>query len=283
MQKVLSFARLLGLDPGLALHYIRYRVHAPRTSPVTVARVNGRVNFEFDLALDPEVRAMCSGVYEVWTLRALRAWLQPNDTFVDVGANIGFISAYAASVVGPGGQVHSFEPVPAYYVRLQEMASRNPGYALRVNNCALGEDEGTSSIAVTSLPNIGWNTMVSGFMSRETTREVIPVKMRRLDEYLQENGIEKVAMVKIDVEGFEMPVLRGLQRFLERTSVADRPVLLVEVAPKAYPLLHISILQLEEFLSAFGYATQTLDRPGRRVRVTDLTETTNILCVPAGR
>ncbi len=280
MSKIASLARLCRLDPALAASYVWHRVQPAGSQGVTTARINGRVAFEFDHALDPAIAGMRQGVYEVWTLRALRAFLAPGDTFVDAGANIGYLSAYAASLVGPGGQVHSFEPVPQYYARLKRVVELNPAYAVHVNNCALGDRDTTASIAVTSLRNIGWNTMVQGFMSDETA-QVIPVHVRRLDAYLAENGVDRVAVIKIDVEGFELPVLRGLENYLRQTPPAERPVLLIEVAPKAYPLLHVSVRQLEELLAAYEYSIRLLDDPCRPASLTTLEETTNVLCLPA--
>jgi len=103
------------------------------------------------------------------------------DVFVDVGANIGYISAIALGLVGQSGVVHSFEPVPDYFMRLKNIPAANRGYRHIVNQCALGERDGSAKIAVTNTSNIGWNTMVPKFMSAETTKEKIEVPVKRLD------------------------------------------------------------------------------------------------------
>jgi FkbM family methyltransferase len=221
---------------------------------------------------------MYLGRYEYATLSAIRRLLKAGDCFIDVGANIGYISAYAASLVGVGGQVHSFEPVPSYYERLAHMSSLNPSYQIYVNNCALADYRGSSTINVTSKPNIGWNTMVKGFMHEDTVREVVRTEVYRLDDYLFSHDIGNVSFVKIDTEGYELPVLRGFSHFLDRITINKFPTLLVEIAPQAYPLLQANLGELDAFLKQYSYSVWSVDSPPKLIDITALTTTTNVLC-----
>ena len=58
---------------------------------------------------------MYYGSYAVPIVETMKRTLRPGDTFLDVGANIGYLSAIAAGLVGVTGQVHCFEPVPDYF------------------------------------------------------------------------------------------------------------------------------------------------------------------------
>ncbi len=275
-----SRLQLIFSDPDLAFGHLRSRLCRIPKEELLIGTVNRHVRFEFDFRLDPAVMQMYCGVYEAQTLRLLRRLLKEKDIFVDVGANIGYLTAYAASLVGQNGQVHSFEPVPAFYDRLAHMASLNPNYCIHANNCALDEQAGEAHIAVTSLPNIGWNTMVEGFMSPEATLEHLRVSVRRLDEYLREHELRRVALIKIDTEGYELPVLKGLTRFLQETASGSRPYLLIEVTPQAYPLIGTSIEELAAFLGQYAYSVEMVEAPGRPVQLRQLKQTTNVLCVP---
>ena len=61
------------------------------------------------------VRYMYTGSYEIETYLALKKFLKPGDTFIDIGGNIGYITALAAGIVGKTGEVHAFEPIKKYF------------------------------------------------------------------------------------------------------------------------------------------------------------------------
>jgi FkbM family methyltransferase len=127
---------------------------------------------------------MYRGDYEPASVRLLRRFLHAGDTFVDVGANMGYLAAVGLDCVGPSGSVHAFEPVPELYDRLTRLGTLNPGYRLLAHPCALSDAEGQAGIHVNRSGNIGWNTMVPGFMKPTEVARVADVSTRRLDQYL---------------------------------------------------------------------------------------------------
>lgn len=199
--------------------------------------------------------------------------LKPGDVFIDVGANIGFMSAIAASAVGTGGQVHSFEPVPEYYLKLETLAKDNPNYHIVTNQCALGDTKGTIIINTKKEENIGGSTVVPGLVSEESIRERIEVPLITLDAYIKEKGITKVSVIKIDVEGFEFPVLRGAELVLRQF----KPTILCEITPAAYSLLDSSVTDLFKYMSEFNYKCYALDFKSKEIdsrnfnKITDIT------------
>lgn len=253
-----SIARLSGVLPFL-----------PRRATL---RLRG-IRFDCDFELDPRVRDMYFGAYEPDETALLERVLEPGDVFVDAGANIGYFSAVAASLVGPTGQVHAFEPVPEYWSRARALQEANPEYAIHVHREALGEREGTAEIRVTRERNIGWNTLVPELMAAGEVRAAHTVRVRRLDEYLEGQGISDVALLKVDVEGFELPVLRGMTQHFERTD--NRPIILCEVAPAAYPLLGQRMIDLFGLLAGYGYVS--MDLALGPIGPDDIRETTNVL------
>lgn len=280
-------ARALGLlvrRPGLflrkAVAALTPRWLLPRRP---VYRKFQGVRFLIDLDLAPSLKQVYFGAYEPETVALMRRVLRPGDTVIDVGANVGYLTAVAAALVGPGGEVHAFEPVPRYWQRLRALALDNPDYTIIVNRCALGEEEGRARIAVTGGANIGWNTMVAGFMPAEERAEEVEVPLRRLDDYLQEKGVRDIRLIKVDVEGYELPVLRGLSGFLHK--VASLPPILCEVAPQAYPLLGATVVDLADYMAGFSYLAYDLTAARRPLEVTTLAVTTDVLFLasPSGR
>jgi len=217
--------------------------------------------------------------YESEIVRAFQRLLRSGDVVVDAGANIGYFSAVALDLVGNRGQVHAFEPVGEIYERLLRLQDDNPEFAFTPNNCALGEQEGQLPLAVTKQKNIGWNTMVPGFMDRADIREIANVPVRRLDAYLAELKVDSVRLVKIDTEGFEFPVLKGLTGFLRKTR--NPPVIIMELAPAAYAKLGTDLDALAAFLREYNYIPRDLE-DRQTVSPHSLTTTTNLLLLPSG-
>ena len=204
----------------------------------------------------PTVLAMYYGAYEPDIVRVMKELLKKGDTFIDVGANIGYLSAIAMGLVGKTGQVHSFEPVPKHFQRLKNLALANKKYKIVVNQCALGEKEGTARIDVSSL-SIGTSTMVPSLRRKEIIEETIEVPTYRLDWYIKEKSISSISLIKIDAEGFEFPILKGLSGYFENAN--HLPAIICEITPAAYPLLGYTLAQLSEYMEKYNYHAFSLD------------------------
>jgi len=209
----------------------------------------GDVRFRIDFEFAPVMKSMYDRLYEIETEYIIRRLLRSGGTFVDVGANIGYLSAVALSVVGKRGKVLSFEPAPRYFERLQEFWRLNPEHDVRLYRHALGDAEGETTLNLTGSRNIGWNTVVPGLMRTDEIGEAVVVRVRRLDTVLHEAQISKADFIKIDVEGYEFPVLKGCSEFL----AAVKPPILCEIAPVAYPKLGLSLEVLEQFMRELSY------------------------------
>lgn len=273
--KLIRSIALFRRDPKYFLKVVSLRIGPRRTLR---RKLLNSIQFEFDFSLGPIIEQMYIGEYERDTLDLMRRLLRPGDTFIDVGANIGYISAIGADLVGRDGQVHSFEPVPKYFQMLRNMSSLNPQHNIMVNKCALGEIEGEAEINIPNNSNIGWNTMVSNLMREGSIKETIKIPVRRLDQYIAHHNLENVSLIKIDTEGFEFPVLRGLSGYLD--TAATLPSIICEVAPSSYPLLGHTLGQLSEFLSKYDYRAFRTPGGTERIEVTKLMNTSNVLFAP---
>lgn len=215
-----------------------------------IRKVNG-VNFPFDFNEYSRYRSMYLGLNSKRVVKTLIRDIKKGTTFIDVGANIGYMSAIGLGCVGKSGQVHSFEPVPTYFKKLLYMTKLNIKYNnIFINNFALGETYSTMNIDVNR--NIwGWNTLVPKFMEPSGIKTSFKVKIKRLDDYIFQNNLKNISLIKIDVEGFEIPVLKGLSSYFEEEDIL--PNLLIEVSPSAYQLLGYRLEDLENLLKQFSY------------------------------
>ena len=236
-----------------------------------IGTIGGTVRFEHKALsfLDQDdLRAMLTQSYDIILCDYLRRHLRPGDIVVDVGANVGYISAIAASCVGTTGQVHGFEPLLECYARLERLRALNPQFHFCFNNVALGESDGVLPIAYNPEGDARNATLVPG-KKAEVTRDV-PV--RRLDEYIMQNipCSERIRIIKIDVEGFEISVLRGLDRFL--TATARRPTIVCEIKPWELSNLGATLQEFEEYMSKFGYRTYVITEEEKPVALSSVTD-----------
>ncbi|MFW5698766.1 MAG: FkbM family methyltransferase, partial [Planctomycetota bacterium] len=145
--------------------------------------------------------------------RVMREHLAPGQTFLDIGANLGFYSYLAKRDLGCGTE--TFEPEPAHFAFLE----RNRRHYGGLHNLALSDDDGTVRFHVANTGNPGASSLVSGDSGPDATvyDRAIDVQARRLDSLLTDPGrIGAIGMAKIDVEGAEAAVVAGMSGVLER-------------------------------------------------------------------
>lgn len=195
-----------------------------------------------DLRLDHvQAWGLVRGVLEPPVQEALRRTVGPGVTFWDVGANVGFFSLLAARL---GGTVHAFEPVRENVEVLAGNIRENGlNDRIHVHPVAVAAEPGRASLLVVEDPS--WSHLADrGRHPR--TREEVDVEVVTLD------GLELSPpdVVKIDVEGSEIDVLRGAARLLREHG----PTLIVE--------LHETNVEVCEILDGAGYAVENLEGPG---------------------
>lgn len=192
-------------------------------------------------------RDLFLGQWEPDVVDYLRRTVQPGMTVLDIGANIGIYTLICAKQVGAGGVVHSFEPTPATFARLERNVALNRLANVHINQVALSNQEGVTEFhlyhqnAMNSLARQAWVGKV---------KAVVPVRTRTLDGYVAEEGITRVDLVKLDVEGAERMVLRGGSALLQSETA---PALLVEFADRTTEAFGYRAAELRDLLEAHGY------------------------------
>jgi FkbM family methyltransferase len=197
------WARLVGGDP--------YRIEKSSTARRRKVRPHG---YEMELfeADWMERYALHSGYYyqdEISTLIA--HCVNSGDVFVDIGANVGFVSLIAASRVGAAGHVYSFEPNPVLVRRLKQTVAENGIANVSVFESALGDAAGT--VRLIAGEHHGTNRISVG----DESPLAAEIAISRGDDLLHGRIPEGVPLfVKIDVEGAELAVLKGIPSLLQR-------------------------------------------------------------------
>jgi FkbM family methyltransferase len=157
----------------------------------------------------------------------VRAVLCEGDVFVDVGANVGTVSAVAAHVVGPRGLVVAIEPHPATFANLCDTIAVNGFGNVDCLEVACGEVAGV--VELTDMGRKDDNNAVNRVNDHDRDsgdgRRRVPVRSVALADVLRDHSLSRVDLVKIDVEGFEGSVLRGLDGEFWRVAMVHVEVI----------------------------------------------------------
>jgi FkbM family methyltransferase len=145
-----------------------------------------------------------------------RRALRQGDTVIDIGANVGVISLPCARIVGPSGAVHSFEPQPELAGLLRRSAAANRYDWLHVHELALSDADGEAELWVPTGSSDGYATL---HRDGDYPARAVKVPLRHSGDYLKSLQLDAVRLLKIDVEGHEVPILSGAREFLD----AKRP------------------------------------------------------------
>jgi FkbM family methyltransferase len=165
-----------------------------------------------------------SGVYEPIEAHLFCRLISEGQTVFDVGSNVGQYALLASTLVGPSGRVYAFEPVPKNHSRNAAHLQSN-----RVNNVFLQKLAAWNKRGELELGLASDMTENDGSFSigAVTSSAVEPIKATAvpLDDFVSENKIPQIHLVKMDIEGAELSALEGFRQTLKR----DHPVLLMEV------------------------------------------------------
>ncbi len=145
------------------------------------------------------------GAYKAYVDRAerqlLRAILFPGAVVVDAGANIGIYSEFFSYCVGSTGVVHSFEPSPENFKRLQSATRKLSN--VRLSPAAVGEFSGRTELYLSHRLNVDHRT----YMADGDSCHTVPIDMLALDDYFKPD--QRVDLLKMDIQGYELHALRG--------------------------------------------------------------------------
>jgi FkbM family methyltransferase len=196
-------------------------------------------NVHFFGSYEPEVRA------------EIKRRLRPGDTGVDVGANVGWHALLMATLVGPAGRVFAFEPNDSTRARLDAAIRANHLEQVVVDPRAVA---GRSGAGTFDAPPAGAFWDGTGRLTRDAAGGRV-VECVTLDAFVADQGIDRLAFVKIDVEGWELSVLRGAAHTLNTLG----PAVVFEYDPAYVARCGGSGDELAACLADAGYRLFALD------------------------
>ncbi|MCE3278814.1 MAG: methyltransferase FkbM family [Bacteroidetes bacterium] len=171
--------------------------------------------------------------------------VKPNSYLFDIGTNIGQTILNFARLSGPDSMIIGFEPDPVNYSRMLQNIELNPFKNIKCYNIALGSVKGQFPLKINSPLNRGGNRI----SSKETLHDSFLVDVERLDDFVANNNIPKVDLIKIDVEGFEHEILKGGAKTIQQF----KPVMFIEVDNSNLQEQNTSAAELINYIRELGY------------------------------
>jgi len=206
--------------------------------------LNG-VRYQLDIS-DMHDWAIYFGLVDPLSLQNFLALVKTGDVVLDIGANIGQYSLEAALKVGATGHVFSFEAVPETQRRFAANLAANPSLKnVHLQKVALGETKGSFQLVVRDESNMGMNQL----QAVDAERQAVVIEVEPLDHYIEHLELEKIDVIKIDTEGFELNILKGAKQVL----TVHMPTLFIELDDKNLQALKGSAKELIGFLTDLGY------------------------------
>jgi FkbM family methyltransferase len=183
----------------------------------------------------------------------LNAAVSDGGSFIDVGGNAGMVTLSGVARVGLRGQVHTFEPNPDMVMRIHEQLRLNEITNVTVYEMGLADVNLEMELTIIAQTN-GWSTF--GTISEKDpnlTYKTLQVPVRRGDDILPPN-LPGPVTIKIDVEGFECKVVKGMARLLDRV----KPVVVTEVDSILFKNAGSSLRELFDLMDSYGFQAYSL-------------------------
>lgn len=214
----------------------------------------GGIRWCLDLSEGIDFSIYLLGAFERSTANTLQKLAKPGDVVFDIGANVGAHTLRLARSVGPAGKVFAFEPADFAFEKLQRNLALNPELQARTS---------THQLFLAAAPAGQAQSEIYASWPLATDSSVHPKHRGRLvtaanastdtlDHFAADAKIDRLNLMKLDVDGQELPVLQG-----GLTTLAKfRPILVMEMSPYVHAEQHSSFAALVELLRDAGYSIQ---------------------------
>jgi FkbM family methyltransferase len=266
-QPLFELARRVGTPPERLYRHLLFR-------GVFETRVDDRSFLMQHYGFQVENELFWSGLNGRWEGASLSLWTRLCRTaqvIIDVGANTG-VYALAAKAINPSAKVIAFEPVERVFTKLRHNCALNH-FDVICEPVALSDEDGEATIYDLDSVHTYSVTINKNLHGPETSVVERRVKTVKLDTYIDQHAVERIDLLKIDVETHEPEVLAG---FREHLAVM-RPAMLVEVIRPEVAR------RLEELVAPLGYQYFDIDEtkgPRQVPRITVSRDLNYLLCSP---
>ncbi|MGE5478800.1 MAG: FkbM family methyltransferase [Chloroflexota bacterium] len=260
---------------------ILYKVFFPKLAdksfPLEVVKLKNGIKMELDTTEYLQALLYVFGDFEISTELALRKIVKQDDVVIDIGANVGYLSLILSKLTGPAGKVFAFEPEPNNFKAFIKNIDLNGFTNIIPSQSAISDIKGVLKLFLASGNNRGMHSTI--FDEKTLSADFVETPSLPLDDFVQENDLKKLDLVKIDVEGAELQVLKGMNKTLNTL----RPKIIIELNDDAQKANNYSNTQLIKYISeTFNYKCYKISEDG--ALIDEITNADNLnenaVCIP---
>jgi FkbM family methyltransferase len=218
------------------------------------------------------------GTYEPELRALMRRYLRPGGVAIDVGANVGWHTLLMAQLVGPNGRILAVEANPSVRERLAEHLQANHLSNVTIVPSALGSQPGKLRFLAPPVDSFdAGDGHVAGENDKDE-RHIVETEVTTLDALTEREGLQRLDFVKIDVEGFEWPVLQGAVQAFSRF----RPVVCFEFNTDYTGRGEGDPEALRDYFDKLDYEVAVITRRGPKLLGKDAwPDSANLLAMPS--
>lgn len=273
-----SISRQLFIIPGgffivKFLKSIFGKHHPPKTWEIISFRA---LKMRIDLSKQMGNAIYWRGSHDWAPIFVLEKNLFKGDTFIDIGANQGEYTLWAARKIGQKGLILAYEPSDEIFDQLENNIKLNEQISptVHLRKVGLSDKAETLKLYTKKGPNEGVNTL---FPSKDHELEIGEIELTTLDLEMENYSVSKISLVKIDVEGAELNVLKGAKNTLIHYS----PKLLVEINRQSCLSAGYDPIEIINFLEKINYKLFVIGLRGRltKLNINSIPEFCNLFAI----
>ncbi len=179
---------------------------------------------------------------DLYEIELLKKLIKPGDAVLDIGGNIGFYAKILSDLVGDKGKVFCFEPDRINFKHLSKNVIRKTN--INLFNCAVSDKNEDLKIYRSKLLNVDHRTYpVNNYDSIEIVKAV------SIDSIITSENIQKIELIKIDIQGYELSAFKGMLNLLEKQS----PKIIAEYWPHGFKRAGTSAVEFYDFFIKLNY------------------------------
>lgn len=270
----LKFRKLIFFVSNFVYRYWLKKSHAPNS--YILKDIDVDITMEVDTSKVIGAAFYWIGFHEFKEWRYLQRYLKPEMVFLDVGANQGEYSLFAAKRL-TSGSVIAFEPVDKIYQKLQYNISMNKFPNIRTYNLGLSDVAGIVPIYEMDSEGANNEGLATLYQSEVRGKMIQQIKLDILDNLMSDFNLSRIDFIKVDIEGAELSMLKGARETIARF----RPMIMVEMNSETFNAAGYTQGAIIDFFTELHYKPHYIDsRGGLSPQVSADRMFTNIVFVP---